>query len=342
MANYKVPQDVEADDKLLGPFNFRQFIYLLIVAALIALAWAIGQIFPLFAIIPVIPALFLLVLALPLRKDQPMETYIAALISFYTKPNKRYWFPGQRESTIQITAPKTVEKVLTKNITEEEAGRRLSFLANVVDSEGMSIKEGLSIKEGFSAPTDTAVRDEFVAEAEAAPDIFENYRSEQLSTDLSTEADRRRAEIVQQMRAAIAANNPIQPKSNSTPEPAMPQFNPATLSQAVPTYPAPPTQTAAPTTQITPAPATPAPTATTTASTPSPSSLISAAKATDANQIPEDRLPSNPLATISHARLVELSKNKQFTIATIAKEANRKPRSHGRQSSRDEVYISLH
>ena len=46
MAQYKVPQDVEADDKLLGPFNFRQFIYLLIVAALIALAWALGQLFP--------------------------------------------------------------------------------------------------------------------------------------------------------------------------------------------------------------------------------------------------------------------------------------------------------
>ncbi len=339
MANYKVPQDVEADDKLLGPFNFRQFIYLLIVAALIALAWAIGQIFPLFAIIPIIPALFLLVLALPLRKDQPMETYIAALISFYTKPNKRYWFPGQRESTIQITAPKTVEKALTKNITEEEAGRRLSFLANVVDSEGMSIKEGLSIKEGFSSPTDTAVRDEFVAEAEAAPDIFENYRSEQLSTDLSSEADRHRAEIVQQMRAAIAANNPIQPRSGSASEATMPQFNPATLSQAIPTDPIPSPATTATsptaTTATAPAPTIPIPT--------NPSSLLSAAKATDANQIPEDRLPTNPLATISsHERLVELSKNKQFTIATIAKEANRKPRSHTHQANRDEIYISLH
>ena len=32
MAVYKVPQDVEADDKLIGPFSFRQFIYLIIVA----------------------------------------------------------------------------------------------------------------------------------------------------------------------------------------------------------------------------------------------------------------------------------------------------------------------
>ena len=36
MAQYKVPQDVEADDKLLGPFSFRQFVYLLIAGGLIA------------------------------------------------------------------------------------------------------------------------------------------------------------------------------------------------------------------------------------------------------------------------------------------------------------------
>ncbi|MCF0232804.1 MAG: PrgI family protein, partial [Enterococcus sp.] len=38
MAQYKVPQNVEADDKLLGPFSFRQFIYLLVAAGGIALA----------------------------------------------------------------------------------------------------------------------------------------------------------------------------------------------------------------------------------------------------------------------------------------------------------------
>ena len=299
MAEYKVPQDVEADDKLLGPFNFRQFIYLLIVAALIALAWAIGQIFPLFAILPVIPALFLLVLALPLRKDQPMETYIAALISFYTKPNKRYWFPGQRESTIEITAPKAVEQILTKDLTEEEASHRISFLADVVDSEG------LSIKEGFVTPTSTPVRDDFVAETVSTPDIFENYRSEQLSTDLSTEADRYRAEVVQQMRAAIAANNPSKTDSELTTEPDMPKFNSANLAQTIPPSPA-------------------------------PINSLNVAQSID-NQAPED--PSL-VSSRTHDRLVELSKNDQFSIATIAKEAKRERKRNNHKD--DEVYISLH
>ena len=41
MSTYKVPQDVEADDKLLGPFSFRQFVYLMIVAASGAATWAL-------------------------------------------------------------------------------------------------------------------------------------------------------------------------------------------------------------------------------------------------------------------------------------------------------------
>ncbi len=52
MATYKVPQDVEADDKLLGPFSFRQFVYLIIVAASIGIAWILAQIFIGLIIIP--------------------------------------------------------------------------------------------------------------------------------------------------------------------------------------------------------------------------------------------------------------------------------------------------
>ena len=97
MAEYKVPQDVEADDKLLGPFTFRQLIYLFITGGLIALAFFLFQIFPLLAVIPLPFIFFFSILALPLKKDQPMETYLAAIVSFRLKPNKRLWNPGQRD-----------------------------------------------------------------------------------------------------------------------------------------------------------------------------------------------------------------------------------------------------
>lgn len=209
MASYKVPQDVEADDKLLGPFTFRQFIYLMIVFGMVVLTITLFQVFPLLIIIPVPIAIFFLILALPIKKDQPMETYLAALLSFYLKPNKRYWIPGQSDSTILITTPKKVEANRARNITEEEAGHRLSFLAAIVDSEGRAIKNS-------SSP----MRDEFYAEAYNTTDMFDNYYSNNshINSLISREQQERHAEIVNQMRTAIenSAYNYDQQRINPT------------------------------------------------------------------------------------------------------------------------------
>lgn len=197
MATYKVPQDVEADDKLLGPFSFRQFIYLMIVFGCGMLAVALFQLFPLLAIIPVPFMIFFGALALPLKKDQPMETYLAALLSFYTKPNKRYWLPGQSESTILITAPKQVEASRARGLSSEEASHRLSFLAEIVDSEGHAIKNA-----------STTMKDEFYAEAYNTTDMFDANRSDNynLNNIMVQQQQERRAAVVNQMRSAIESS----------------------------------------------------------------------------------------------------------------------------------------
>ncbi len=192
MASYKVPQDVEADDKLLGPFSFRQFVYLMIVLGMVVLGVALFKIFPLLIIIPIPIGLFFLILALPLKKDQPMETYLAAILSFYFKPRKRFWMPGQSESTILITAPKKVEASRVRNITEEEAGHRLSFLSAIVDSEGYAIHSANS-----------SMRDEIYAEAYNTADMFDYSGNARLSSMINREQQARHEEAVKQMRAAI-------------------------------------------------------------------------------------------------------------------------------------------
>lgn len=193
MATYKVPQDVEAEDRLLGPFTFRQFIYLLIAAIAGALAAALFQIFPLLALLPTPVIFFFLVLALPLKKDQPMETYLAAIISFYMKPNKRFWRPGQGETTIQITAPKIVEKSRTRDISEEEASHRLSFLSNLVDSEGYAIRGNHN--GNFT--------ENFIADTEDVNDFMDDSQNQNLINLMQKEKVARHAEIINQMKAAI-------------------------------------------------------------------------------------------------------------------------------------------
>ena len=171
MATYKVPQDVEADDKLLGPFTFRQFIYLIIVALAGFLAYALGRLFIMLAIIPVPIILFFGALALPLRKDQPMETYVAAMISFYLKPHRRLWDPDGQESTIEITAPKVVEASRTKDLSRSEAEKRFSYLAQIVDSQGWAVRGP-----GVQAPN-SSLNSDIYYEAQQTEDLLDSDSS---------------------------------------------------------------------------------------------------------------------------------------------------------------------
>lgn len=207
MAQYKVPQDVEADDKLLGPFSFRQFVYLMIMGGFIGVAFALFQIFPLLSLLAVPFVIFFAVLALPLKRDQPMETYLAAVVSYRLKPNKRFWFPGQRESTVEITAPKKIEQPRARSISEEEAGNRLSFLANVIDTEGYSVRGDLS-----NAP----LRAQFLAEADATPDIMDESSSPVINQMLAAQQDTRHQELVNQMREAINRTESANAQTNVT------------------------------------------------------------------------------------------------------------------------------
>ena len=197
MAQYKVPQDVEADDKLIGPFSFRQFVYLLVAAGLIALAVGLFQIFPVLVIIPIPFILLFAALALPLKKDQPMETYLAAVLSYYLKPRNRVWTPGQRESTIDVTAPKVVDdEDRSRSITGDEVTHRLSFLADIVDSEGRSI-DNLGGKQ---------VSDDLVMEANTTNDMFETGHFERLESTIAKDENKRHEVVMEEMRQAIVAS----------------------------------------------------------------------------------------------------------------------------------------
>ena len=248
MATYKVPQDVEADDKLIGPFSFRQFIYLIVVALAIALAWGLSQLFIGLAIIPIPIILLFGALALPLRKDQPMEIYLAAIISYYLKPHKRLWDPDGVESLIEITVPKTVEVQRSKNISQADAEQRFSYLAGIVDSGGWAIRGA-----GAQASPSTTINNDIYVEAQNAEDVLDanNSVAQAFNTMISRETDKVRQDAIDRMRQAPQAAQiptPIQqpqPVVAATPAPApqsyaepidqpAPQFNPyPTIQQTV-------------------------------------------------------------------------------------------------------------
>lgn len=197
MSVYKVPQDVEAEDKLLGPFSFRQFIFLIIAIASLGIAYALGRALLPLAILPLPVALFFGALALPLKKDQPMEVYLAAIISFMMKPKRRLWQPDGKEFLVEVTAPKVEEKIYGSKYDQEEVQRRLSYLANLVDSHGWSIR-------GVSNP-DSSMQADLYNEAQRADDLLDedSLTAQNIGRLVNASDVRRREEAIQRMNQAI-------------------------------------------------------------------------------------------------------------------------------------------
>lgn len=231
MSRYKVAQDVEAEDKILGPFSFRQFIYLLVAAAGIALAWGLSQVFLPLAVIPVPIILLFGALALPLRKDQPMEVYLAAVISFYTKPRRRMWQPDGINSLIEITVPEKVEIERTKNLSQDEAERRLAYLSQLADSHGWSIRHTRVPDAQGSMISDVYF------EAQQTSDMFDDNSSEAraMTRRIEQSNQARRRAAIERMQAqpaalpAVADGQPLQ----QAPVPYQPEW-PQTQAQQQP------------------------------------------------------------------------------------------------------------
>ena len=306
MASYKVPQDVEADDKLIGPFSFRQFIYLLIVAAAVGVGWALFRILPPLAAIPLPIILFFSALALPLRKDQPMEIYMAAILSFYLKPRRRMWDPDGIDTLVQIAAPRTTEPQRIKDISTDEAVQRLRYLSDLSDTRGWSVR-------GVHDSTGNSMNADVFNEAQQAQDVLDENNSitQNLSYMISKSDQRRHQEVISRFQSAAVSPVSIpQPPQISTPitEGVVPQFNPypVNMSQSI----------VQPLSSQTP-------TATQQSSTVT-------------NQVTPE---SSSITTVS-PDIMKLASNADLSIETIAREAHRITEKEASLDG-DEVIISL-
>ena len=339
MAEYKVPQDVEADDKLIGPFSFRQFIYLIIVAAAIALGWGLAQIFVGLAVIVLPVVIFFGALALPLRKDQPMETYLAAIVSFYLKPRKRLWDPDGIQQLIEITAPRVVEVQRTKDITGAEADKRFSYLANIVDSQGWAVR-------GVANPIapDTAMQTDLYFEAQQTEDLFDENSREaaNISGRLNQSATKRKEELVARLQQPAPTEQPLasytpMPQSNGVV--IQPPSSPMSAPVAAPQPPMAPQQQQ-PMPQDNPNPQ--------LTINPYPASMhqmviqpVGAQSAPSPQQQPAPTpqvAESSPSETPPSPAIISLANNSDLSVETIAHEASRIKE---KELADDEVVISL-
>lgn len=219
MAGYKVIQDIEAEDKLLGPLTLRQFIYALIAAACAYFTYLLAThhaafLTPVF----ILPALFAAFFAFPWSREQPTEVWALAKLRFYFKPRLRIWDQSGVKELVTVTAPKHIEQTLTNSLSRGEVESRLKALANTLDSRGWATKNvNLNL---YTQPLPDVVaitNSDRLINIDSLPQEVPNYDisaaddmldeqnnpvAQQFESMITTQAKNRRASLMAKMQAA--------------------------------------------------------------------------------------------------------------------------------------------
>ncbi len=230
MGQYKVPQDVETEDKILGPLSIKQFIYVIIGVLWAFLMWRLFSWFlPLAGILALPVTGFMFLLGFGQREGVPFEDYVVAFIRYLVLPRKLEWQKDDAKETItKDMAPKNLNEPQQKNITKGQ----LRQLASIIDTRGGGKDPSIQLQEDNAATQYAArvigpqssgtngavvtVQNQF---ATSQDDIFEDgQHSEGVGQLLHTAEADARQQAVAQVQSVL--NNPSSTQGATTPPPA--------------------------------------------------------------------------------------------------------------------------
>lgn len=141
MAQYKVIQDIEAEDKLLGPLTLRQFIYAAITIAIGYLCFRLATTKVWFIDILLLPPfIFFGLLAAPFGHEQSSEVWMLGKFRYWLFPKKRLWDQEGIEHLVTVTAPPKIEKHYSDGLSKTEVKSRLKTLSATLDTRGWVVK----------------------------------------------------------------------------------------------------------------------------------------------------------------------------------------------------------
>ena len=148
MGQYKVPQNVEAEDKIVGPLTLKQFIYLIIGVGWAVISFLIFRTFiPLVVVVGAPVSILFLMLALYRKDGQDFEQLLVALVGYFSQSRERIW---TKEPIIESFKVEPVKpKVEQTQRSPQEVRSQLDRLATVVDARGWAEKHD---QDGILAP----------------------------------------------------------------------------------------------------------------------------------------------------------------------------------------------
>lgn len=248
MGQYKVPQDVEAEDKLIGPLSLRQFIYVVIGVVWAGLMFfilrpnnspspAVNYTIMAILIIPITG--FFLLLGFGRRQEQSFEKYFVALVRFYFVPRVRIWDKDLSTTELIKEEVKVPEVITEKNVPKSS----LEQLALVMDTHGFMKDPTIQLQDESNQAavySQRVINPQQIAgnvanqtrtlQVTQQDDVLDasSQRSEQVNTLLQNEE----ATIHQQALERIKQNM-ANPKPETQPSVSQPQTSSAILKKAM-------------------------------------------------------------------------------------------------------------
>lgn len=342
MAIYKVLQDIEAEDTLVGPLTLRQCIYAAVAVVALYLCFIVITKHAAFLVFFLLPFVgFGVFFAFPWSKQQPTEVWALAKVRFYFKPRKRIWNQSGVKQLVTITVPKVVLRNLTKDLSPYEVKSRLKALADTIDSRGWAIKNidmgyytrpailpspahSDRLLDASALPQD--VSDDPTSASEDIFDVQHNPLAQKFDMMMAQAADTHRQQLMNSLAQPVEgqAAAPQQstnlwhmPPAAPAGQPAFPQAGYVAPSLSLPSPIAAAPQTALSTAQVQPIGGQNPP--------------LSAAPT------PQLTNPGSNVTAHINPAILELATNNDLNVATIAREAQARS-----AEPPDEIVVSLH
>lgn len=127
---FKVPQNIDMQDRILGPLTLFQLLYLLIGFLVTYSLFRSGSILG-FIFIGIPVAVLTLALAFIKINDQPFHRFLLSMILFVFRPKLRLWHKGGTSPKVTVSATATSQKAVVTPKTLDQ--KRLSTIAQKLD-----------------------------------------------------------------------------------------------------------------------------------------------------------------------------------------------------------------
>lgn len=136
--SYKIPQNVDLEDKILGPLTLKQFFYALFASLATFIAYQVAGQYSLFGFIFLAFLIWTIAIAFIFVRpnEQPFSRFITSFLNFVSKPQQRIWKRLPTLGEVSLVDAAAAPKVVDEGPTYDEVRSRLQQLAHVVDTRG--------------------------------------------------------------------------------------------------------------------------------------------------------------------------------------------------------------